>query len=532
MPIQIRLIPTNILLCVAFIAANPGLRAFAQEESPTHIHVSTIAATDVRPSEIQLPESVAAAIESAMEGLWQSKAKQSWDLFVQAMDDAAVKITVNLPGGVGQSPMRFYVPEKEGLDQESLAEWLALKQPLEKTGDGYWILPIGDEVPVAEDPALIETSADRLKAFDSAKESVADAPLKISIVPPAHVRRTLDELMPELPSNLGGGPSRVLTKGLLWAGIGVDLKDLSVKAVIQSHDDSAAKQFAEYLPTMLRSILEGSSNSDQWLWSLLPPKAWSSTLSTWLDRLSIEVTGDQVHARLSSQINSPEGEALLSQLASSVGAPIQAHTKADRFKKIGLAIHNFDSANRVLPVAARYRDENGKPYLSWRVHILPYMGKDGVELWKKFALDEPWDSETNLPLLKEMPEVYSRYPIATLLPQGEQVGYTTFLAPQGPRSVLSNDKVIRFQNVEDGTSNTVFIVEVSPELSVPWTAPKDYVFDEADPKKGLQMDEGKFIAAMADGSVHRIDGTIDAQTLSNLFMMNDNNAIDWSQIHK
>ena len=57
-------------------------------------------------------------------------------------------------------------------------------------------------------------------------------------------------------------------------------------------------------------------------------------------------------------------------------------------------------------------------------------------------------------------------------------------------------------SITDGTVNTLFAVEVKPELEVPWTAPQDYVFDRQSPAAGLANQDGGFVAGMADGSVH------------------------------
>ena len=43
--------------------------------------------------------------------------------------------------------------------------------------------------------------------------------------------------------------------------------------------------------------------------------------------------------------------------------------------------------------------------LTWRVAILPDLGQKA--LYDKFHLDEPWDSEHNLTLLDQMPDVYA-----------------------------------------------------------------------------------------------------------------------------
>ena len=46
-------------------------------------------------------------------------------------------------------------------------------------------------------------------------------------------------------------------------------------------------------------------------------------------------------------------------------------------------------------------DSTGKPGLSWRVAILPYLEQD--TLYKQFKLDEPWDSPHNKKLIRQMP---------------------------------------------------------------------------------------------------------------------------------
>src|SRR5438477_2970944 len=72
-------------------------------------------------------------------------------------------------------------------------------------------------------------------------------------------------------------------------------------------------------------------------------------------------------------------------------------------KQIGLAMHNYRSANDAFPMPA-ITDKNGKPLLSWRVAILPFIEQG--ELYNKFHTDEPWDSPHNKALLKEMPPTY------------------------------------------------------------------------------------------------------------------------------
>src|SRR5262245_41316018 len=46
---------------------------------------------------------------------------------------------------------------------------------------------------------------------------------------------------------------------------------------------------------------------------------------------------------------------------------------------------------------------DGKPLLSWRVAILPYIDN---ALYQRFHLDEAWDSPSNKELITEIPDVY------------------------------------------------------------------------------------------------------------------------------
>ncbi|MDE0866981.1 MAG: DUF1559 domain-containing protein, partial [Rubripirellula sp.] len=58
-------------------------------------------------------------------------------------------------------------------------------------------------------------------------------------------------------------------------------------------------------------------------------------------------------------------------------------------KQIGLAMHNHHAAYRSLP--GNIVSEDGKPLLSWRVAILPFI--EQLPLYQQFHLDESWDSE-------------------------------------------------------------------------------------------------------------------------------------------
>src|SRR5206468_6219088 len=101
-----------------------------------------------------------------------------------------------------------------------------------------------------------------------------------------------------------------------------------------------------------------------------------------------------------------ETPVLIALLLPAVQAAREAARRAqcvNNLKQIGLAMHNYHSSKDSLPPSAIV-DKDGKPLLSWRVAILPYIEQQ--PLYDKFKLDESWDSPNNRQLLKYMPAVY------------------------------------------------------------------------------------------------------------------------------
>src|SRR5262245_23075278 len=103
--------------------------------------------------------------------------------------------------------------------------------------------------------------------------------------------------------------------------------------------------------------------------------------------------------------------------------------ESNNFRQIGIAFHNITSTYGALPQAATFRDKNGKPTLSWRVAVIPYLESD--TLYSKFKFDEPWDSPHNIKLLPMIPKVFQR-PNQPANPDG----LTHYLAVVGKGSVF------------------------------------------------------------------------------------------------
>lgn len=175
----------------------------------------------------------------------------------------------------------------------------------------------------------------------------------------------------------------------------------------------------------------------------------------------------------------------------------------NNLKQIGLAIHNYHDTYGHLP--KDITDKNGKPLLSWRVAILPFI--EQAPLYNQFKLDEPWDSEHNKKFSKMVVKVFSApgAPNAPFAMDKDGYPLTNYLGISGPGAVFDGDKKIKLIDITDGTSNTVMVVETAN--GVAWAKPGDYPFD---PKKPLPkiaaIDPNGFCNMLfADGSVQRIN---------------------------
>jgi hypothetical protein len=384
------------------------------------------------------------------------------------------------------------VPLGEGADARAIANLLDLPElppgPREKIGDAVFA---GSAEALERLRALKPQARPELaKALTAA----GDVAVQVALVPPAHLARVVEEMMPALPKEVGGGSAKVLTHGVKWAAIGLDARPrTALRLTIQSQDAASAKALAEALPRLAKGM------------ALPSPKVVE-------DRVTLSLEGREVRSKLGPLVR----------------RAVQAAARresADRLTRLAAALHAYsDGHSGRLPPVANF-DKAGKPLLSWRVHLLPELGED--KLYKEFHLDEPWDSAHNKKLITRMPAVF-RGPSRRL----NEHSKTVYLAPVGKNVAFTGTATgRRFPfDFPDGTSNTILFVEADATYAVEWTKPEDLTIDPAKPASGLARQAGHFLLALADGSVHTPKDTITKETLWAAFTPSGGEVLgpDWS----
>ncbi len=192
----------------------------------------------------------------------------------------------------------------------------------------------------------------------------------------------------------------------------------------------------------------------------------------------------------------------------------QRISSMNNLKQIALAMANYEATFGAFPAAAICDKKTGKPLLSWRVSILQYIEEDA--LYKQFKLDEPWDSEHNLKLAKNMPKVYF-HPKANK-PGDNKTHYRLFYGKGAAFELNKGFSMGAIANM-DGLSNTLMVVEA--EEPVVWTNPNDLAFDPTKALPKMLSIDGKFSAAYCDGSVRTFKMPIDPEILKLLIQKND-----------
>jgi Protein of unknown function (DUF1559) len=216
---------------------------------------------------------------------------------------------------------------------------------------------------------------------------------------------------------------------------------------------------------------------------------------------------------------------------------------SNNLKTLGLAMANYAGANQdMLPPPAVF-DPKGKPLLSWRIELLPFMEQQ--VLYNEFHQNEPWDSPHNKQLISRMPKAFAwpgqdekegktHYRVFVSDPAGAKIGgrLALFLWTDS-KTGKPGYCPYPIGNIPDGTSNTIGIVEA--EEGVIWTKPEELVYDANKPLPKLAYRwSGRTGVLMVDGSTRFIDKTMSEKTLRSAIEAADGQILgeDWDKPSK
>jgi len=167
---------------------------------------------------------------------------------------------------------------------------------------------------------------------------------------------------------------------------------------------------------------------------------------------------------------------------------------------IARAIAQFRDRNGFYPPAYTV-DHQGRPLHSWRVLLLPYLGKNDLSM--QIRHDEPWDSAFNQQFHHQMPVEFGCS--GTL---ERRRGNTHWQVIVGPDTVFPPPGRIprRLEDIARPSNSVILLTEATP--AVPWMAPHDVRIDQLQNAGGTHGDS--FVIVMLNGTaeiVHKPDMT-------------------------
>lgn len=351
---------------------------------------------------------------------------------------------------------------------------------------------------------LAESSPKPRPELAEAFRAAGDGAIQIAVTPSANQRRVIEELNPNLPAALGSGSIEPVARGIRWAAVGLDQDPaLKVQIVVQGRSANDAQKVGRIMNGLVAMLPLTGFVQD----AVPVPRFPQATIT--IDRIELVVDNELL------QVGAAAAARLQEQMITSASM--------QQLKRVAIAMHNYLDTHGALPATANF-DKSGKPLLSWRVLILPFLGQEA--LYKQFHLDEPWNSEHNKQLIDKMPAVY-RFPSD---PAGR--GLTRYVSPVGKGYFMSGEaKGRKITDITDGTSNTMMILEVPVQEATIWTKPDDWTYDAG---SKTVPGEGKlrgFTAAFADGSAHYFSTRMKPEVFHALLTIAGGEVVPSNEIH-
>ncbi|MEM7559222.1 MAG: DUF1559 domain-containing protein [Planctomycetota bacterium] len=176
----------------------------------------------------------------------------------------------------------------------------------------------------------------------------------------------------------------------------------------------------------------------------------------------------------------------------------------NNLKQLSLALLEYENAYGSFPPAYTV-DAKGNRLHSWRTLILPFIEQQ--PLYSKIDLSKPWDHPANAKLSSKQISVYE-CPSAGISP-----GSSTYFVVDDPSGIFNGSNTTKIAQIQDGTSNTLLIVEVDKSLAVPWMSPDDIDLKTYLDVKFSSGHTGGANCCFADGACWFLDSSLDRASM-------------------
>ena len=273
-----------------------------------------------------------------------------------------------------------------------------------------------------------------------------------------------------------------------------------LRLVAEANGDSDAAEFAEGINSLLQLGKVGAGTLFSQISRDAPEGAREpmAMIKGMIDGLAAEQSGTTVKVLLKKPENFV---AMLGQFAEVNAEHMKINNRMSLVRKVALTINSYEKIKKQLPFNSDAKDAHQS--ISWRVKLLPFIKKR--KMASQMDLLKPASESPNTQFAEGMPKDF-----------GTDKRLSNVLWVQSGVDTLAD--------VKDGTANTIMLIE-SPE-GRPWIENKPLTVDEAVAMvKGLS--EGQdLVVGLYDGSVSMVTSQISEETLRNLFIPDDGNAVD------
>jgi hypothetical protein len=346
---------------------------------------------------------------------------------------------------------------------------------------GYAQHPVPGKVVVCTEPAWhrIEAATAPRQEIANALKEAESAPLSITLAFADHLAQSVASLWPDaLPEDL---PIELSPKAMMRHVKSVTLKawtapEPRLELVLACRTEEGTGVARGEVDSLFKQL---SINVDQH--------------DAGPNRVAYAATGAKL-------------DTLLRDLSGKLSGSAQSQQAANDMKRLSIAFHNFEAKYGGF-VPRMTVSPDGKPLLSWRVHLLPFFGYS--DLYEQFHLDEPWDSPHNIELVEQIPLTYQ-----SANPPGIELGRTCIQVPMMKDSYWNgrSEEWQTFRALTDST-DTICFVAAPKRKSVIWTKPDDLLVDAENPVRSLFGDRDNVLIARFNSSVITLPASITPDSL-------------------